>query len=208
MKTRTGAKNIFTLVDEPLDYIKPISPDRVRKMSIHNRKAVLFARAAYLLALVMAVLLSPRPAAGAPDDTERDLRGFDSTMVRREKARRELLKGKSYLDDGSLDLARTAFNEALKLDENLHEARFCLGLAEYKDGKFKLAIAQFQSLYERHPDYKNLRLELARSYLAAGDCSEAKKWLERHLKKSKADKDTDKLKRDIDKCTKRREKKS
>ena len=136
------------------------------------------------------------------------MRGFDSTVVRQEKARRALLKGKSFLDDGLLDKARTSLSEALTLDENLHEARFCLGLAEYKDGKFKLAIAQFESLYERFSNYRNIRLELARSYLAAGDCPLASKWLERHFKKSKADKDSDSLKRKINNCLKRREKKN
>ena len=160
------------------------------------------------LALMLSLVLSFQPALGAPDDAEQDMRGFDSTMGRREKARRALVRGQSYLDDGLLDKARESLNAALTLDEDLHEARFCLGLAEYRDGRFKLAIAHFESLYERNPDYHNLRLELARSYVAAGDCELAGKWLERHLGKSKADKDTDKLKREIDQCAKRREKKS
>ena len=177
-------------------------------MSVRYSKAGRYSVVVFVMATLLAIVLPMPPVAGAPDDTEKDLRGFDSTMVRREKARRDMLKGKSFLADGSLSMARKAFNDALTLDEDLHEARFCLGLTEYRDNKFKLAIAQFKSLYERSPDYRNLRLELARSYLATGDCSEAKRWLDLHLKKHKADKETDKLKRDIGKCTKRREKKS
>ena len=158
-------------------------------------------------ALIAALALSVQIAAGAQDDAERDMRGFDSTLVRQEKARRALTRGKSLLDDGSLDMARQSLTEALTLDENLHEARFCLGLTEYRDGKYKLAVAQFESLYQRNPDFRKVRLELARSYLAAGDCEQARNWLKNYLKKNKAEKDTDKLKREIDKCIRKQERK-
>ncbi|MBW7997875.1 MAG: tetratricopeptide repeat protein [Candidatus Glassbacteria bacterium] len=162
------------------------------------------------IGLALAVLYSVQPACAAPDDTERDLKGFDEQMVRQQKALRALQKGKSYLKDRSFELARKSFVEALTLNMDLHEARFCLGLAEYRDGKFKLAAAQFESLYEKVPDFENLRLELARAYLALGECSTARKWLQRHLELDRDgdSKEADKLKREIDKCSNRQERRS
>jgi tetratricopeptide (TPR) repeat protein len=175
-------------------------------MSVTLRKASTFTRWLPAIALVLCLVVPAAPVVGSPDDTDRDLSGFDSTMVRNEKARRAVLKGQSYLEDGSLDQARECFNEALRYNQELHEARFCLGLAELKAEKYKLAIAHFKAVYERHPRYEKLRLELARCYLASGDCKQAGQWLKRHLEINESDKESGKLKKAIEECTNQREK--
>lgn len=160
------------------------------------------------LYLVLSGIVLSLPLHAAPDDTRRDLKGFDEQMVRREQARRELVKGKAFLKDRSYEMARQSLANALRLNQDLQEARFCLGLTEYGDRKFKLAVAHFEKLYEQNPDYENLRLELARGYLALGQCGTARKWLKRYLEHGDKNGETKKLESEIEECEKRREKQS
>ena len=159
-----------------------------------------------VLAASVILLLCMTFSGFASEDMERDLKQFSEQTVRQEKARRAMEKGKAYLEDKSFDLARESFTLALRFNESLDEARFCLGLTEYGDKKFKLAVAQLENLYGRNPKYPGLALELARGYLALGECKAAGKWLERHLAKAKKNKETDKLKREIKNCQKDQEK--
>ena len=121
-----------------------------------NRVLLTFKVTKIIGPLLGVMLLQAMPALPAPGDAERDLKGFNQQVLRREIAERALRKGKSYLEDGSYELARKSLSEALTFDENLHEARFCLGLTEYRDGKFKLSVAQLNELYQRYPDYHHI----------------------------------------------------
>lgn len=159
-----------------------------------------------LTAMILLLLLAAPPSVAASEDTQRDFRGFNEQIKRREMARRALVKGRTYLEDNSFGLARESMIEALRLHENLHEARFYLGVTEYRDGNFKLAVAQLENLYKRQPSYPMLSLELARGYLALRECSVARRWLQRHLERGKKSKESDKLKKKIKNCAKDREK--
>ncbi len=158
-----------------------------------------------LASALVIMLLAVAPAA-ASQEAKHDFKGFDEQLMRRDMARRALAKGRTYFEDKSYDLARESLTEALRLHEDLHEARFCLGLTEYRDGKFKLAVAQFESLYKRQPSYPMLCLELARGYLALQECTVAHRWLKKHLIREEKSKKSDKLKREIAKCAKDQEK--
>jgi Tfp pilus assembly protein PilF len=165
-----------------------------------------FSTCALALASTLILMLLAVAPAAASQDPDRDLKGFDEQIKRREMASRALSKGRTYLEDKSYKLARESLIEALRLYEDLHEARFYLGLTEYRDGKFKLAVAQFKSLYKRKPSYPTLSLELARGYLALRQCSVASRWLKIHLGREEKSKESDKLKREIAKCAKNQEK--
>jgi Tfp pilus assembly protein PilF len=160
---------------------------------------------ALALASALALMLLTAAPATASEDSDRDFKGFDEQIKRHDLARRALAKGHTYLKDKSYELARESLTEALRLHEDLHEARFCLGLTEYRDGKFKLAVAQFESLYKRQSSYPMLYLELARGYLALQQCSVAHRWLNNHLEREEKSKESAKLKREIAKCAKDQE---
>jgi len=124
--------------------------------------------------------------------------------VRNEQAARALRRGKSYLKDKAWKQARRELNQALELNIDLTEARFCLGLVERGEGNHKLAIQQFEAVYSKDTDYKEICLELARSHLEAGNCEEAENWLKRHLERNDSSKQTLDLDRKIKRCTAKR----
>ncbi len=157
-----------------------------------------------LAAMVILLLLAAPLSVAASKNPERDFTGFNEQVKRRDMARRALAKGRTYLEDKSYDMARESLIEALRLYEDLHEARFYLSVTEYRDGKFKLAVAQLESLYKRQPSYPMLCLELARGYLALRECSVARRWLRSHLEREKKSKESNKLKSEINNCVKGR----
>ena len=141
------------------------------------------------------------------DDTDKDLKGFSEDMLRLEKARRAVERGKIYLQDKSYEDARREFTTALQLNVDYIEARFWLGLVERGAGNYKLSVEHFKAIYKKKPDYKGLCLEFVRSYLALGDCSQAESWLKRHKERNTdAAKELRKLEREIRKCFAQREK--
>jgi len=140
-------------------------------------------------------------------EIEQKLRGFNERIIRFEKARRAVERGKIYLQDKSYDDARREFITALQLNADYHEARFCLGLVERESGNCKLSVEHLKAVYQKKPDYKGLCLEFVRSYLALGDCSRAESWLEKYKeRKPDAAKELGKLEREIKKCFARQEK--
>lgn len=142
-----------------------------------------------------------------PEEVDKEFKGFNERVIRHEKARRAVERGKIYLQDKLYDDARQEFTAALQLDADFIEARFCLGLAERGAGNYKLSIEHFKSLYKKKPGYKGLCLEFARSYLKLGDCTQAQSWLERHKERETEEvKDLRKLEREIKKCFARQEK--
>ncbi len=164
---------------------------------------------AFVLAVTIFLLALAVPQfAAASENAQSDMKGYNEQTRHRNMARRALAKGRMYLEDKSYGLARESLIEALRLHQDLHEARFCLGLTEYRDGKYKLAVAQFESLYKRQASYPMLCQELARGYLALRECSVADRWLKIHLEREEKNKETEKLKRAIKKCTKDQEKRN
>lgn len=141
------------------------------------------------------------------DETEKKLKGFSEKFIRQEKAIQALERAKVFLEEKSLDLARKELVSALKLDSELIEARYVLGLLEMEAGNYKLALDHLTEVYKKKPDQKGLHLQIVRSYLALGDCLQAKTWLERHLKTNPKSEQTDKLELEIKKCQAKEEKK-
>jgi tetratricopeptide (TPR) repeat protein len=140
------------------------------------------------------------------DEPEKGLKGFNEKIVRHEKALQALEKGKAFLDDGECDLARKAFVNALELDKELIEARYCLGLVEIKAGNPRLALEHFIGIYKKKPDWKNLCLKIADTHLRLGECDQAKSWLARHLKRNSSTEETRRLDQEIKKCLAKGEK--
>jgi lipopolysaccharide biosynthesis regulator YciM len=141
------------------------------------------------------------------EEIEQKLKGFNERIIRLEKARRAVERGKIYLQDKSYEDARQEFTTALKLDADYLEARFCLALVERGAGNHKLSVENLKAVYQKNPDYKGLCLEFVRSYLALGDCSQAESWLQKYKeRKPDAAKELRKLEREIKKCFAQREK--
>ena len=157
-----------------------------------------------LISCLALLALLPPLLFARPDNTEREMKGFNAQIVRNEQAGRALRRAKSYLKDKAWKLARRELNQALELNIDLAEARFCLGLVERGEGNHKLAIQQFEAVYSKDPDYKEICLELARSYLEAGNCEEAETWLKRHLERNHSSKQTLGLERKIKRCAAKR----
>ncbi|OGF98396.1 MAG: hypothetical protein A3F83_02235 [Candidatus Glassbacteria bacterium RIFCSPLOWO2_12_FULL_58_11] len=179
-------------------------------MLTHRNKAALIHEAIrrrafpYMIRCLVLLTLLPPATFARPDKTEQGMKGFDAQIVRGEQAGRALRRGKSYLKDKAWVLARSEFNQALELNTDLIEARFCLGLVERGEGSHKLALQQFEAVYTKDPDFKDICLELARSQLEAGNCEAAEIWLKRHLEKNRGSKETLKLERKIKRCTSKR----
>ena len=141
------------------------------------------------------------------EEIEQKLRGFNERIIRLEKARRAVERGKIYLQDKSYEDARQEFITALKLDADYIEAHFCLALVERGAGNYKLSVEHLKAVYQKKPDYKGLCLEFVRGYLASGDCSQAESWLQKcKERKLEAAKEVRKLEREIKRCFAQREK--
>lgn len=175
-------------------------------MQWNNRSTLrsLLSKLALIPAVFMVFALNT-PACGAEDENK-NVKGFDQDIVRREKALTALRRGKAYLEDKSYRQARREFTEALKLNVDLNEARFGLGLVENGSGNHKLALQHFLAVYERDPKIENICLEIARTELALGECSEARSWLERQIEREGKSKETAKLDKEIAGCLRRQEK--
>ena len=158
-----------------------------------------------LLLCVLLGLSLPPVTIGAEENKELE-KGYKQEIVRHEKAVEALRQGKTYLKDKSFDQARREFTQALKLDIGLVEARFCLGLVESASGNHKLALEHFKAVYDKDPATPDIRLEFTLTYLALGDCSAARLWLNRLIEHQGKSKETTKLERDISRCQRRQEK--
>src|ERR1044071_4836295 len=98
----------------------------------------------------------------------------------RTRAREQLEKDKQlYRDDQDAE-AVAAFQEALKLDPDLAEAHFRLGLGYESTGKreeaeseFKKAIAAYKKYLEDNRDDAEAHYDLGQAYAALGQYSEA-----------------------------------
>ena len=157
-----------------------------------------------LCSLVSVCISLPRAFS---EEIEQKLKGFDERIIRLEKARRAVERGKIYLQDKSYGDARQEFTTALKLDADYIEARFCLALVERGAGNSKLSVEHLKAVYQNKPDYKGLCLEFVRSYLALGDCSQAESWLQKYKeRKLEAPKELRKLEREIKRCFAQQEK--
>lgn len=98
----------------------------------------------------------------------------------RTRAREQLEKGKElYRNDKDAE-AVLAFQEAVKLDQNLAEAHFRLGLGYESTGKreeaeseFKKATAAYKKYLEDNRDDAEAHYDLGQAYAALGQYSEA-----------------------------------
>ena len=98
----------------------------------------------------------------------------------RSRARAQLDKGKElYINDQDAD-AVAAFEEAVKLDPNLAEAHFRLGLAYESLGKrdeaeaeYKKAVAAYKKYFERNENDPEAHYALGQTYANLGQFSEA-----------------------------------
>jgi len=98
----------------------------------------------------------------------------------RSRARAQLDKGKElYLSDHDAD-AVAAFEEAVKLDPNLAEAHFRLGLGYESLGKrdeaeaeYKMAIAAYKKYFEGNENDPEAHYALGQTYANLGQFSEA-----------------------------------
>jgi tetratricopeptide (TPR) repeat protein len=98
----------------------------------------------------------------------------------RNRARELLAKGKQlYLDDQD-DQAVQAFQEALKLDPDLAEAHFRLGLSyealgkrEESEAEYKKAVETYKKYLADHEDDSEAHYDLGQTYAGLGQYSEA-----------------------------------
>lgn len=100
--------------------------------------------------------------------------------VDRGRARALLEQGKGLYRDDKDEEAVAAFQEASKLDPDLAEARFRLGLGyealgkrEEAETEFKKAVASYKKYLEEHDDDSEAHYDLGQTYAALGQYSDA-----------------------------------
>lgn len=98
----------------------------------------------------------------------------------RGQARELLEKGKELYRNDQDTEAVAAFQEALKLDPNLAEAHFRLGLSyealgkrEEAESEYKKAVASYKKYLEEHEDDSEAHYDLGQTYAGLGQYSEA-----------------------------------
>lgn len=98
----------------------------------------------------------------------------------RQRARDFVTQGKElYLDDQDEEAVK-AFQEAVKLDPDLPEAHFRLGLAyealdkrEESEREYKKAVETYKKYLEDHPDDSEAHYDLGQTYAGLGQYSDA-----------------------------------
>jgi len=95
-------------------------------------------------------------------------------------AREQLQKGKELYNKDQDEEAVAAFKEALRLDSNLAEAHFRLGLGyeslgkrEEAEGEYKKAVEAYKKYFEEHRDDAEAHYALGQTYANLGQYSEA-----------------------------------
>ncbi|MCE5270643.1 tetratricopeptide repeat protein [bacterium] len=160
-----------------------------------------FGPAATLLVLGWSLLAArPDPLS---EQTRQDYKGFDSSLVRVEEAKRLVAQGLVFFQDQELDHARALFEKALTLDKSCIEARYRLGCLEREAGRFHLAVDHLEQVYTVTPARDSLCFLLAESYLKLGECETAGVWLDRQNKRDNSIPAAAALKRKISDCKKR-----
>jgi Flp pilus assembly protein TadD len=98
----------------------------------------------------------------------------------RTRARAQLEKGKELYRNDQDDEAVQAFIEAVRLDPDLAEAHFRLGLGyeslgkrEEAEGEYKKAVAAYKKYFEEHRDDAEAHYALGQTYANLGQYSEA-----------------------------------
>jgi len=95
-------------------------------------------------------------------------------------AREQLQKGKELYNRDQDEEAVAAFKEAVRLDSNLAEAHFRLGLGyeslgkrEEAEGEYKKAVEAYKKYFEEHRDDAEAHYALGQTYANLGQYSEA-----------------------------------
>ncbi|HEX5887758.1 MAG TPA: tetratricopeptide repeat protein [Pyrinomonadaceae bacterium] len=98
----------------------------------------------------------------------------------RNRARELLEKGKQLYRDDQDEEAVKAFQEALKLDPDLAEAHFRLGLAyealakrDESEAEYKKAVEAYRKYLDDHPDDSEAHYDLGQTYAGLGQYSDA-----------------------------------
>jgi tetratricopeptide (TPR) repeat protein len=86
--------------------------------------------------------------------------------------------------------AEEAFRQCLAIDAGAPSARYELACAQYAQGQFAEALAQFQSLAEEFPDDWELTSAMADCYMASKDYEQAERTLREALHSAPATMDT------------------
>lgn len=75
----------------------------------------------------------------------------------------QLLAGRAFLDSAQLNRAEAAFSRVLEIDPADHYARFALGKALQRQGRFTEALAQLRMAFamEPRPEYQDAIGEVA-----------------------------------------------
>jgi tetratricopeptide (TPR) repeat protein len=112
------------------------------------------------------------------------------------QARTLIARGKELYRSDQDSEAAEAFNQALKLDPDLAEAYFRLGLAyealnkqEEADAEYKKAIASFKKYFETNPDDAEAHYMLGQTYAGLRQYSEAVREYRQAVKLKKDDAD-------------------
>ena len=160
--------------------------------------------------ILLSAMLVPVPTlnqnALKAQSRDSELKNYSQKFALSQQAEEEYKKGKHYYEDDSYELARNHMVTALRLDHEHLGARYYLGLVESSCRHHSLAIEHFLAVYKKEPHYQELSLELAASHLELGRCTEARTWLDRHLKTKPESKKTRELDKKIKDCKKRQEK--
>lgn len=93
-----------------------------------------------------------------------------------------LLQGQAFLRDRDYDHALEELQSAAKLNNELPRLHFSLGLANFMLGKYKEAIAAFETEAKRNPLDTPSLYYLAEAYEKDGNLTEARRWVEATLK--------------------------
>ena len=98
----------------------------------------------------------------------------------RSRAREQLEKGKQLYRDDQDEQAVQAFQEALKLDPDLAEAHFRLGLGyealgkrEESEAEYKKAVETYKKYLADHEDDAEAHYDLGQTYAGLGQYSDA-----------------------------------
>jgi hypothetical protein len=91
----------------------------------------------------------------------------------REAFEQAVLRGSELLKQGKVDLAQSAFREALALEPENPRVLALLGLSHFRAGAFTEARAIYEQLVERAPNDASHRLNLGLVYLKLNDSERA-----------------------------------
>jgi tetratricopeptide (TPR) repeat protein len=98
--------------------------------------------------------------------------------------------GRALTDLGRHTEAEEAFRQCLAMDAGAPSARYELAYAQYAQGQFAEALAQFQSLAEEFPEDWELRSAIADCHMGSKDYEQAERTLCEALRSAPATTDT------------------